>query len=1612
MSRWHQVIAELKQNNRLRHTLLLFAAVLAVCAFLGAGAGQAQAADSSPLYALTMVTGVTSGTNLEEKIGFIRVKYTAADGSGTHYEYLFPGNKDLQVSRELAESTGGIGNSKQIAQLKVQGYAAESHKGAFQAYSEDTIFFTPLREVSSFEGVEIYGIGSGEWNCQNLQIYQVDDGQMCLTDCGTVSDQYMIDFSGTLLLEMTKGKAFAWSNSTLFKVTTGGGDATMQTPSGEANRREMGGSDYIFRMDIADLYGAGIETLATADSATIFQQGYLEELALKVRYLDQAGCTREVSIPVISSTVLYAIQQGVSAGKIVGLAQQGETLVFGANLPGFASLESTELIYNYEEALSAAGLSTYKGQFINGQVENRRNNRLEELKNATEPDTLSLTGISLYDAADTTVTVENKDGFLSPTIEGTPLAYYRAERAEGTDFQYGSQTKVTYAAYEEGASILPVNDTERYLVVLKTDAPAAAGTTGSLRMTMRFQDLDGNQRETKTMVLSEQCRDYYGYWPGVSTDFAYLAGVQAGQELYVVVELSNVDYFNGIDLTLDSRDDDWQMSGVEIYVLDNLGARGAKNESVTVNGVTSDRRYFRTQELGKPILNISQTVLIQAGDTHTLDVRSDSTFVGDKDDDWSDIRYSMTYEQAKNLGSFIKTRQTYTVKVQVAGDVATDSENGDCGSDNQFYFQLVFEDGTSASVLANQQLSSDGFRTGTEETFTISTNQDYGELTAVRIIPDDLDSKSNVLDKLNVEKITVVKNSADAVSRQWVISNVGWIDINYRDEGAEAAGRKGRTMDELARTYSVSYSTDVVNLEIALATAPYALEDQQLKGEVTGVLTYRDVNGQTREQDIDVVRSMYDYMNQTPAAVSDPTYMFRDSHTDRFIVSVENPSEILSLKLYVNGSVQTTWNIDSVSVKLLGEDSSLQININDEYERVSDGETVSICEQDSTKTPAYSQICTPGTLQTINIGFRANSISLEDSGSKTTVSAISRTPRSSNDTLNIYVYMSEDADPLETYTIKAAARYTKVYGGVYQTSKALTAVEGEGSRVLYAEGLSASTMSTLNSLYLKAEPTGSSGIPVARVDYAIVQRVRSGVVVDTYYFDYGELDAYYGTSMRPEALPDSESEEQVVSLAFSADTSTLQLFAEKYDVAVSLRYKSSNDPSGKEAEYNSPYIFLTDQQCTSLKAGKIVDLTFNENYVGEVTGVTLTTSIQSNSRAVTGGSAEEIKIGVDSAVVATYQVQTGQAAYTDEETGQEIAADQSVRTCTGWYSFAAPITLSADEQTMERTSSAISGSGSVTQLTMKFVTAEAGENSDSGHSGPVSMTIGYTTKVGASRELYYADIRSYLTSGDFSAGSTAIARFQIEDLGEVRWIDITPKNEEGNVSGSWKLASMTGTLKIGDTETSFSRTLNRTFNGTDDGKINLNIQVNLTAATISSTGNVTTRKVSNDTASILAESGKPVTITVNVSGSDYGFNVSAEEYDVNTDAGKNVNNCLSIDGSIITFTAPTVAAGTSANYRVIVTSSEVPACKSVINITVQGAGGNGGSSGGNGNSGAGNDNNSNGNSDAGSTGSTGSSGSSGSTGSTTTTPTQGSDTDSTGGTTGGSTTDTGTGSTP
>lgn len=1524
MGRIHSVKLGIGKGNWLRNAAVLLFAVLAVVIAVTLCAPGAQAANDTGLYALTVTNGVNS-TDLSSKIGFIRIKYTAADDSETHYEYIFPADgdyaKSLQTAKQLGDDTGN-------AQLQQLGYAAAgTEQSLFADYAECTLLFTPLREIASVQGVEIYAKSSGTWSCQNMQIYRVDKSTVHLTTCGTYSSQEYIDFSGTLLLQLENAANLKLTTSSLLKITTDSTSPSMSAPSTDTTR-EAGKSNYIFRIDIADLYGAGIEQEASNQVTNIANQGFFESLGLKIRYLDTWDRTREVTIPVITSVLAQAMNSdGVSSGNIAGVAQQGDTLAFTAFLPAFRELQSTQVIYGYDQVLSAAGLS-YNGN------KSAHASRVSAAASAGKKEVLSLTGISIYSAEEAALSTQLTDGFLRQTITGSPIYYYRSTKYTGTDFTYGNSTRIAFQEYQNGVSLVPPNQTERYLVVLKTDIPDTAGTTGSLRLKLKFKDLSGSQRETKTMVLSEQCREYYGYWAGVKEDFAYLANVQSGKQLYFTVELSNVDYFDGAEISLDSQSDDWQMSGIAIYKLTKLGQRSAEAESVTVGSQTSNWQYSRSgSEMGDAILNINQSILIQAGETHTMDIRSNSTIEDStEDDDWSDIRYSMSYSQAKNLGSFIKGRQNYTVTVKVAGDLVTDSDNGDCGSKNLFYFQLVFENGSSAYVLANQQLSADGFRTGENETFSISTNHDYGALTAVRIVPDDEDTKGDVFDKLNVESITVTKDSTDAVSRQWVVSDVGWIEIDYRDEAENTRGKTSRSEEELARTFSVSYSTNVVNLEVALATGSYGT-DPQLQGEITGVLTYRDTTGQTQEKTINLVRSMYEYMNRTATDTSDTTYMFRGDHTDRFIVSINNPGEILSLRLTVNSAVQTTWNIENVSVKMASRSSVLQINLNDEYERISDEETVNICEQDSTKTPAYSQLCTVGQAQVVNISFTENQISIAEDETGTNVSVVSRTPKSLEDTLNLYVYMAESADDLSTYTMKAAARYTKVYGGAYQASATLIA--DAGSRMFYAKGLNAASMSTLNSLYLKAEENGTKSNPSAKVDYAIVQRVRSGVVIETYYMAFGS-EATFGTSMKPDSVSETGSGEQVVSLAFGSDTSTVQLFSEKYDVAVAIRYTSYNDPAGAETEYRSPYIFLTDQQVNSLKAGKIVDITFDQSYVKEVTGVTLTTTVTSNSRAVETGQAKEVKLTVDSAVVGTYQVATELVSTADPETQQITETQQEVRTCTGWYSFSGSITLSAAEQTMTRTSAADSGEGTVSQLTLKLATAQASESSNSGHGGAIAMTIGYTDYYGASREVYYDDIRSYLTSGDFSDGSTAVAKFQISNISSVRWISFKPRSTDESGTAVWKLASLSGTLKAGDSETTFSRALDRIFKESEEGKVSLNIEVALTARTVSAaSGNETVCNAANSTASLLAESGQPVTIDVSVSGSDNGYSVSAEEYAVETDAGKNVDNYLTVGGSTIIFTPPANYSGTNINYRVIVSSQEVPACQSVIIVTVQ-----------------------------------------------------------------------------
>ena len=72
------------------------------------------------------------------------------------------------------------------------------------------------------------------------------------------------------------------------------------------------------------------------------------------------------------------------------------------------------------------------------------------------------------------------------------------------------------------------------------------------------------------------------------------------------------------------------------------------------------------------------------------------------------------------------------------------------------------------------------------------------------------------------------------------------------------------------------------------------------------------------EKEFDVVERMYAYMNRKSVGsnpVSDPDYMFRESHTDRFVVALSDVSVIKAIDFYVTASdYNYKWKTNSFRI--------------------------------------------------------------------------------------------------------------------------------------------------------------------------------------------------------------------------------------------------------------------------------------------------------------------------------------------------------------------------------------------------------------------------------------------------------------------------------------------------------------------------------------------------------------------------------------------------------------------------------------------------------------------------------------------------------------------------
>ena len=1516
-----------------------------------------RAADATYLFEVT--TGAVTGD--ESKIEFFIISYVDT-ANEEHIQLLYPFEDSLKESYERAVAVNGEQQARDSYIRSTYGYEGIDlvTRTAFQAYQTDQYIFTLPVGVKTVSAVQVFTSGSGSWACQGIRLFRVDKLGGLYRGNDASNDGY-VDFEGVLLAEGAKGENIGWSTDRLTGIS-------LQTSFDEAYAKHElqhdAGKTLAVRFDFADSYGAGLESLATSPSdadKTIRGMGLAETAALTLRYTDRYGAVRETNVPVVLNAAEWAIEKGAQGdASLIGLAQQGESMAVGVFLPDYASLNTGGDMTLTLGASEAEKVLSFQTTGISSRRE------------ASASDTANIVTVAVYELAGTDVkaTIDSVSGTIRYQYVGDPVAYHMATSIGGEQIKIGSN-RIQLRPYEHGSRLTPADSTERYLIEIDTDDVPNADTTGELLLSIGYTDLEGNKKSTEELDVRSYALDFYGYWPGSRDALGYYANITRGRTLRFFIPIQNVRSITDVKARLNGSDD-WQMRDLRLYTVTAFDKRSVSWSSLSVGGMTSDRvfdRYvecelkyaFADKNTG-PILIWpgSEPESVGPGSSGSSGTNSNSgggsgtngdsdgiDVIGRNGVDWSQIRHSMTLQQASQELGFKKARCQYTVTVNVKDDVVTDSLYGDCGSKNLFYFRLVFQNGTSAFVLANQQLHSDGFRSGKPESFDVATNQDYGDVVAVQIIPDDLSGNSDMYDKLNIDSIQVKRHSNSALTPTWTINNVGWIGIDYHDdaESQSVGGRDGRTQDELAHVYMVDSSSYSANLLVAITTDKYKTGDPQFKGTLSAEVHYDTTSLPNQKVTVsDVVKLMYEYTNhnhsETMGAleVSDPDLMFREGHTDRFILSLNDVRTVRNIEFFARGENATTWNIANVTIGLINGTGKLAINLNGEYEQTYNqgaGLTYqTTCTSES--SPAYSQFIPKGDSavrpQAINVYFNEVQIELSPDA-KQWSSTLSRAPVSENDTLNLYLFPQtlDAATASAGYDLSAVAQYTDAWARPQQTATGIMSKTlYNGRPVYYATGLNAKAMSTLTALYFRTE--NASTATMVGIERGIVQQVRNGVVVNAWDLAGPVTVADGGVPLSDRAT--TLRDRQRVLLQLGTDTIASALEAQKTDLAVAIWYRG-DDPSAQE--FRSPYVYLTDgKKYSEIHPGQLIELEFDQLNVAEITGISVAAA-GSLSATVDAAWADCRQIGIE---------------------------DSSVVLAKGEYSFAQPLVVANVPYRMDP-------SGTVKPLELTFTSDAATESANSGTNGPVRMTLGFYNEYGDLRSVQYQDIRQYIEGNDkrFLAGSSTTIRLLTTDTAELRWVELEPYRETQDTSitkAMWNLKELTAVL--GENGVALNRSVGRLI--VEGEPLRVSMADILLTVDVFTGSDTEAQKLTGGTMDIQLKSGESLTIVPTLTGSVEGLDVKLESLDPATGAtgqadlgdtrGYTAENLErkaaeaageeeakiwretqpqpgrfdTSDPARIVFTPPCNYTESSLCYRVTIRSREATALSIVVNVTV------------------------------------------------------------------------------
>lgn len=934
--------------------------------------------------------------------------------------------------------------------------------------------------------------------------------------------------------------------------------------------------------------------------------------------------------------------------------------------------------------------------------------------------------------------------------------YYQSKDKNGTSFAVGSRLTLSP---NEGTLIRGVVDfTEvdmqnMYLVEIKTEGIFGSdSTTKDLELTLAYTNTSGQQVQVVTAKrLSELARNYFGdtNLEGVSmklndkVDYGHEAqtrdALRSGYG-YFTIELSDVSQFDYIYITLPGgSNQSVQINNVSIYKLYTLGQRySSPRDCVKIPMFVRDFTGVKVAFNNKPIMLSAN----KDGATFNFSIiTSDGTVQTPTTDSTYDGEYliapptTMAYEDTlKNLGLAV-TKYTYTVNVTVANVL-------DAGSSNYFYFQLVFENGTSGVVLANQQLASDSFRQGYTESFVINTTQNYGEVSAVRVICDTASSTSQVFDKLNIESITVtLPNQGSAKS--WIVDTVGWIDINYQDEGVATTVSEDRTNggfpnSEVVKEFAKTRTASTARLLFSVSTGwpdTYYIP-MPYYGSFEGTLTYEDSFGELKTYNFDLRNAVYNFIEN-----SSHYLIFRPTKSDYFSLEINDIASVKSLSIYRSGG-SYNWMIQGVSVYQFTEMGELYKDSSGEYKRYMEGETL--------LATSFNSNVLVQPMGNATFSFTDNSILMNTAGTDPALwtTTVTRIPATTEETLNVYLYAGSDEERSYSFStenlldMKGRTEYTLKDGGTSIGSTAFTFTHYgtiNGTTVLKASDISVTGMNQLKTLHLE---TASTDTPI--ISGAIVERIRGNTIVETQYFNFGNASMNAGHNYSAVANADTFSSPTKQTLALQLSSGQKQLFTSNSDIAVALLYTSENSSSETpKMVYSSPNIFFTEAGITSLGNSSILEIPFEIAGADEIVGI----SIVSNGPNVSFVNA-----------VATN--------YVEDAGGDKTILD----TC----QLAQQFETSTVKQTLLK-----DDSSNVTSITLTFITSADSDFSGAGTSGRLPLTIHYKTLTGEDETLDVENFANLLPTNLLpSAGSRVSFKVHLSNFSELTAIDLNAPNDD------------------------------------------------------------------------------------------------------------------------------------------------------------------------------------------------------------------------------------------